>query len=62
MAGQKLSTILLDTFKASLPGTEDTVLDAIDSDNQLKLKALDMNVKEMNALIIALETPKMMHK
>ena len=33
---QKLSPILFDTFKASLPDTEDNVLDAKNSDDQLK--------------------------
>ena len=53
---------MLPTFKDSLPDTEDYVLVEIDTDDQLKQKALDMNAKGTNELIMALETPKLMNK
>ena len=62
LVGQKLSPILLDLFKVSLPDAEDTVLVETDTNDQLKQKALDMNTKGLNVLIMALETPKLMNK
>ena len=61
-AQQKMSQILLDSFKASLPDAEDTVLNGTDTGDQKKQKALDMNAKGVNALIMVLETPVMMNK
>ena len=55
---QKLSPILLDTFKASLPGAEDTVLNETDTDNQKEQKVLEMNVKEQERLSWYLRHPK----
>ena len=62
LASQKLLPILLPMFKDSLPDVEDTALVETDTNDQLEQKALDMNAKGVNALIMALETPEMMNK
>ena len=62
LVGQKLLPILLTTFKSSVPDAEDYVLVETDSGDQLKQKALDMNMKGTNALIMVLEAPEMMNK
>ena len=61
-AQKKLSQILLDLFKGSLPDAEDTVLNETDPSDQLRQKALDMNVKGVDALIMAHATPEMVNK
>ena len=62
LASQKLTPILKPEFNDSLPDAEDTVLVETDDDDKLKQKALDVNVKGTNVLIMALGTPEIMNK
>ena len=62
VASQSLTPVLKLAFKGSLPDAEATVLDDTDADDKLKQKALGMNAKGTNALIMALEIPEMMNK
>ena len=54
--------ILSQTFKDSLPDAETAILDLTLADDRGKQKALDMNTKGTNPLIVALKTHEMMNK
>ena len=58
LAEKNLSAILLTSFLTSLPDTKGSVLNENNTDDKKKIKALEMNVKGIRALIMALEHPK----
>ena len=59
---KNLSAIMLPGFTKTFPGTEGGTFDETDADDKKKIKALEMNVKGVHALIMALETPEVMNK